>query len=138
MNERQMCLNDTNQQKGVSDWLTVLPVVDNGFTLNNEQFCDIIRIRYECEIKNLPITCVCVCGSKFTIDHSMRCKKGDFITLRHNNILGEICKDVAFEQVLLPLTGEKRKRNQQTLTTKFDLMLLLLDSGSGVSKHLST
>ena len=56
-----------------------------------------------------------VCGSKFTIDHSMSCKKGGFVTLRHNNIirditakmLGEICKDVAIESVLLPLTGEK-------------------------------
>ena len=58
-----------------------------------------------------------ICGSKFTIDHSMSCKKGGFVALRHNSIrditakmLGEICKDVAIEPVLLPLTGEKMQK----------------------------
>ena len=106
-----MRLNDTNQEKGISNWLTVLPLADNGFSLNNEQFWDSIHIRYGWEIKkNLPTTCVC--GSKFT--HSMSCKKGGFITLPHNNIrditakmFGEICQDVPVEPVLLPLTVEK-------------------------------
>ena len=115
MNEKQTRLNDTNQEKGVSNWLTVLPLAQNGFTLNKEQFWDSIRIRYGWEIKNLPTTCVR--GSKFTIDHSMSCKKGGFVTLRHNNIrditakiLGEVCKDVAIEPVFLPLTGEKMQK----------------------------
>ena len=50
MNEKQMFLNDTNQQKCVSDWLTVLPLVF-GFTLNNEQFWGIICIHYGWEKK---------------------------------------------------------------------------------------
>ena len=43
----------------------------------------------------------------------MNCKKGGFITIRHNdlrdltaNLLTEVCKDVDIEPQLLPVTGE--------------------------------
>ena len=43
----------------------------------------------------------------------MSCKKGGFITVRHNdlrdlnaNLLTEVCKDVDIEPHLLPVTGE--------------------------------
>ena len=43
----------------------------------------------------------------------MSCKKGGFITIRHNdlrdlnaNLLTEVCKDVDIEPHLLPVTGE--------------------------------
>ena len=43
----------------------------------------------------------------------MSCKKGGFITIRHNdlrdltaNLLTEVCKDVDIEPQLLPVTGE--------------------------------
>ena len=45
--------------------------------------------------------------------HAMNCKKGGFIHMRHNDLrdleaclLSEVCKDVAIEPLLLPLTGE--------------------------------
>ena len=121
--------------------MTVLPLADYGFTLNNEQFWESIHIRYGWEIKNVPTTCVC--GSKFTIDHSMSCKKGGFITLRHNNIrditakkFGEICKDVAVEPVLLQLTGERMQKKSAKIGDEVRLDVRAL--GSGVSKHLST
>ena len=47
------------------------------------------------------------------IQHTMNCKKGGFITIRHNdlrdltaNLLTEVCKDVDIEPQLLPVTGE--------------------------------
>ena len=46
----------------------------------------------------------------------MSCKKGGFINIRHNGIrdltakmLTEVCKDVAVEPTLIPLTGENTK-----------------------------
>ena len=46
----------------------------------------------------------------------MSCKKGGFITLRHNNVrnltanmLKEVCSDVAIEPPLIELTGENFK-----------------------------
>ena len=48
------------------------------------------------------------------MEHALTCKKGGFISIRHNEvrdftaeILSEICKDVAVEPLLTPLTGEK-------------------------------
>ena len=47
------------------------------------------------------------------IQHEMSCKKGGFITIRHNdlcdltaNLLTEVCKDVDIEPQLLPVMGE--------------------------------
>ena len=47
------------------------------------------------------------------IQHAMSCKKGEFITIRHNdlrdltaNLLTEVCKDVDIEPQLLPVMGE--------------------------------
>ena len=55
----------------------------------------------------------CSCGAKLDYQHSMSCKKGGFITMRHNdvrdltaNILEGVLNDVEVEPQLLPLTGE--------------------------------
>ena len=71
-----------------------------------------MRLRYGRSIANLPTTCAC--GSTFTIKHSMSCKKGGFINIRHNDVrdltaklLSEICHDVQIEPTLLPLTGDR-------------------------------
>ena len=114
MNEEQRRLNEINREKGVSNWLTVLPIAENGFNLNKQQFWDCVRLRYGWYITNLPLTCAC--GAKFDLQHCMSCKKGGFINIRHNDIrdltakmLTEVCKDVAVEPTLIPLTGENMK-----------------------------
>ena len=33
-------------EKGVSNWLTILPISDFGFQLSKQHFCDVIRLRY--------------------------------------------------------------------------------------------
>ena len=56
----------------------------------------------------------CTCKSKFDIQHSMSCKKGGFVSIRHNDlcdltarIASEVCKDTEIEPKLLILSGEE-------------------------------
>ena len=51
--------------------------------------------------------------AKFDIQHALSCKKGGFVSLRHNRIrnitsvlLKEVCKDVRVEPQIQQLTGE--------------------------------
>ena len=76
----------------------MLPVTEHSFELSKQQFWDSFRLRYGWEIANLPT--FCPCGSKFSIQHSMGCAKGGFVSIRHNDlhdftarIVSEVCKD---------------------------------------------
>ena len=102
------------QEPGASNWLTALPLREAGFSLNKQGFRDALSIRYNIFIKGLPETCAC--GNEFTCGHAMICKKGGFISLRHNDLrdityelLLEVCKGVENEPMLQPLTGETLK-----------------------------
>ena len=102
------------QEPGSSNSLTALPLREAGFSLNKQEFGDALAIQYSISIKGLPETCAY--GSEFTCDHAMICKKGGFISLRHNDlrdityeILLEVCKGVENEPMLQPLTGETLK-----------------------------
>ena len=88
MDPAQLKLNELACAKGASSWLTILP-----------------------QLKRLPATCEC--GSPFDLQHALSCKKGGFVSLRHNELrniialmLKTICKDVVTEPPLQPLTGE--------------------------------
>jgi len=79
--------------------------------MDKQSFWDLINIRYGHQLTRLPNECVC--GSKFDLDHSLSCKKGGFVTLRHNSIrdltakmLSEACKDVRVEPHLNLMTSE--------------------------------
>ena len=93
------------------NWLTTIPLVDHDFYLDKTAFWDSIRIRYNIPLKYLPSRCIC--GQIFNLEHALSCKKGGFITLRHNDLrdftaeqLSEVCHDVRLEPQLKPLTGE--------------------------------
>ena len=65
-----------------------------------------------CLFQTFPVQCVC--DKQFNEDHYMICKKGGFVSSRHNdihdnicNILDEVCNDVTKEPALQPLTGEQ-------------------------------
>ena len=99
------------QEKGASSWLTVMPIEEHGFFLNKGEFRDALHLRYGWDIRNTPQSCVC--GSSFSINHAMTCKRGGFPILRHNEIrdmtaklLSEVCHNVATEPPLQPLSGE--------------------------------
>ena len=81
------------------NWFTTIPFMENGFYLNKTTFWYSIRIRYDVPPKYLPSRCIC--GKIFNLEHALSFKKGDFITLRHNelgdftaNQLSEVCHDV--------------------------------------------
>ena len=101
---------DCCREKGASNWLTTLPIADKGFALSKQEFRDAILLRYNLEINNLPN--ICPCGDNFSVNHAMMCKRGGFVTLRHNEIrditsemLKEVCHDVRSEPTITPLTG---------------------------------
>ena len=61
------------QEPGASNWLTALPLREADFSLNKQEFKDALAIRFNISIKGFPETCAC--GSEFTCDHAMICKK---------------------------------------------------------------
>ena len=102
---------DLGAKKGASSWLTVVPVKDVDFTLNNREFKDAIRLRYDWQISDTPSTCAR--GGVFDVDHAMVCRHGGFIIQRHNELrdldakmLRMVCNDVQIEPVLQEINGE--------------------------------
>ena len=104
-------LIELSAEKGASVWLTSLPLKDFGFRLNKQEFEDSLCMRYDLQLKDVPRTCAC--GAQYSITHSLTCKNGGFVILRHNvvrdsmaELLAEVCKDVRVEPPLLKVTGE--------------------------------
>ena len=103
---------DQAREKGASNWLGVLPLEDQGFTLNKGEFRDALAIRYNKRIRGLPSQCPC--GQRYDLNHALNCKRGGFVIMRHNNIrdfeanlMRLVCNDVETEPPLQPLQGEK-------------------------------
>ena len=84
LDEIQRRLNDVTQEKGVSNWLKAYPISDQGYDLNKQQFWSCVCLRYGWRLTNIPS--ICSCGSNVDIQHAMSCKKGGFITIRHNDL----------------------------------------------------
>jgi hypothetical protein len=98
-------------ERGASSWLTCLPIKEHGFALHKGAFRDAICLRYGWTPPHLPTTCIC--GSAFTVEHSLNCNFGGFPSLLHNdirditaNLLTEVCSEVSVEPILQPLSGE--------------------------------
>ena len=66
---------DLAAEEGSSVWLTVLPLCEMDFNLNERA----IKLRYDWPVDDIPSTCVC--GDIFTVDHAMICK-----AQRHNEL----------------------------------------------------
>ncbi len=56
---------------------------------------------------------MCACNEPNTINHALKCKRGRYVSLRHNSLrdttaelLSQTCKDVMIEPPLLDLNGE--------------------------------
>ena len=108
LDKRQLSLLSS---KGVSAWLTVLPLQQHGFWLSKREFRDALALRYDWSLDAVPVKCVC--GEPFCPNHAMVCPFGGYPTIRHNelrdffgNLLSEVCHDVVTEPQLSPLSGE--------------------------------
>ena len=99
------------RDSGAISWLNALPLEQQGFNLNKDEFRDAVNLRYNLPLNGLPSRCTC--GKPFDVKHAMSCKKGGFVSQRHDNIrdlftilLDKVCKNVQSEPHLLPLEGE--------------------------------
>ena len=107
---------DLAAEEGSSElWLTVLPLQELGFNLNKREFRDAVKQHYYWPVEDIPSTCAR--GETFTVDQSMICKLGGFITQRHNELrdleaefLSMVCSDVEIEPVLQDISGEHLNR----------------------------
>jgi hypothetical protein len=97
-----------------SNWLSSIPLEEFDFKLNKVEFWDALHLRYNWPVPNLPSRCAC--GERFDVQHAMSCKKGGFVTQRHNELrditarlLTEVCNDVEVEPPLIKLTGEQMR-----------------------------
>ena len=106
---------DLAAKKGSSAWLTLLPLQDLSFNLNKREFRDAFKLRYDWPVEDIPSTCAC--GETFTVDQSMICKLGGFITQRHNELrdleaefLSMVCSDVEIKPVLQDISGDQLNR----------------------------
>ena len=86
-------------EKGASSWLSALPLKNQQYAMDKDSFRVALFVRYGIPLKRLPSHCPC--GSLFTVEHALNCKKGGFISNRQNEIrritadfLKEVCIDV--------------------------------------------
>ena len=83
MNSEQLRNNDLNQEISASAWLTTL-LLKQGYALTKQLFWDLICIRYGWQLSRTPE--FCDCGIRFSLQHALSCKKGGFVSIRHNSI----------------------------------------------------
>ena len=111
---------DLASEKGASSWLTALPLQTFGYSLNKQQFTDALALRYDYNIKNSAR--LCSCGEPNTVNHLLVCKRGGYVSLRHNSlrdVMAEMlrnadCKDVTTEPALLPVNGVQLPKSTNT------------------------
>ena len=118
------------QEKGASSWLTALPLKALSYTLNKQEFRDSIALRYSWGIGNIPR--VCACGQKNSLHHTLDCKLGGFVAMRHDSLKYRTagllrdagCKDIKIEPELLPVAENNfhhRKRTNTQPSARLDV-----------------
>jgi len=116
LEEKRKKLFHAAREKGASSWLSALPIQRLGYTLNKQEFRDAVCLRYGWRIPDVPK--FCACGQSNSLDHVLICKKGGYVSMRHNilrdteaKLLQEFCQDVKTEPELLPTTDEIARGN---------------------------
>ena len=107
------------QEKGSGAWLSALPTQRYGYTLNKQEFRDSVCLRYGWPIPNTPS--FCQCSKRNDVDHTLTCKKGGYVIMRHNKVrdleaelMSEVCYDVKTEPDLIPLENNCLGINAET------------------------
>ena len=104
-------LNAISQEQGSSSRLTVLPNKRLGFNLSKSDFWDAVRLTYGQPMKRLPSNCGC--SRPYNVQHAISCKKGGFVTLRHDELrdnIAEMLEEVTSKNVM-KLTNKKKREN---------------------------
>ena len=85
------------------------------FALNKSEFRDVVKLRYDWDVPDMPS--VCVCGYHFMV----MILPGGFFIQRHNELrdqeaemLRMVCNGVEIEPVLQDITGEELNRGANT------------------------
>ena len=99
MSDEEKRANSIACATGSSNWLSILPLEEKGFSVTKQELWDAINIQYNWTLTRLPANCAC--GTSFDVPHAFSCKKGGFVVNRHNelrdltaNLLDEVCNDV--------------------------------------------
>ena len=104
-----------SRDKGASSWFTAVPLVDQGLVLNKEESRDMLylKLRLRCNMPLSDLPSKCVCGEKYTLCHTLSCKKGGFVAQRHDGVrnlltslIGKVCTNFEVETQLQPLDNE--------------------------------
>ena len=66
-------LVDQARDKGASSWLNAMALEEQGLVLNNQEFRDSLRLRYNMALSGLSNNCACV--EVFNTNHALSCKK---------------------------------------------------------------
>ena len=113
-------------EKGAGAMLSALPLKSLDNVFSKQEFRDAIRMRYDWEFPGTPRSCAC--GAKYTTDHILICRKGGFVSMRHDNLrnfeaslLREVCKDVKIEPPLLPLNDAESQSTNQSNGARLDV-----------------
>ena len=69
----------------LSGWLTVLPISQDHFYLTVQEFCDALALCYRKPLLNVLSDCD-GCGSPFSLNHALICRKGSLIIQQHNEV----------------------------------------------------
>ena len=85
MTSAQLKANDIATSDNASIWLSSLPLKHERFSLTKREFSDAVLLKYGWELKRFPHECIC--KATYNIDHTLTCKTGGFLTLRHNEIV---------------------------------------------------
>ena len=128
MNEKMNCCNNISDETGSSKWLIVILMREFNYAFNKQQFWESIRITvllaYSRSIGQLLVWRKLQCPARH---NTMVCKKGGFMTLRHNKVkdkiitlFSDVCKDIELEPFLLLSNGEQ-KAMRKTAKTNDDV-----------------
>ena len=84
LDEKSKRVLELAQESGVGPWLTAPPIHSLEYTLNKQKFRDAVRMRYDWPVPGTPM--YCQCKEKNSIDHTLNCKLGGYVHMRHNKV----------------------------------------------------
>ena len=75
---------DLTCQKGVSSWLTAIPLSEQDLSLYKLAFRDALALQYGWVPARMLLQCVC--GTNFAVEHALNCSHGGLPSLTRNEL----------------------------------------------------